>query len=65
MLEKAAVEFTKEEAQLIANLLPNVPLQNVTIGNAQNAMRVALQVEGILQKIQAAFAPKAAEEAKK
>ena len=63
-MDKATIELTKEEAQLIANLLPSVPIQGVTVGNAQNAMRVALQVEGILQKIQAAFTPKPAEEVK-
>ena len=60
-METATIELTKEEAQLIAQLLPQVPVQG-TVASAQNIMRLALQVDGILRKVAAAFAPKVEEE---
>ena len=53
-MDKATIELTKEEAQLIAQLLPQVPISG-TVASAQSMMRLAIQVDGVIKKIAAAF----------
>jgi hypothetical protein len=54
-MDKAVIEITKAEAEVIANYLPGVRLQNVTVANAPEAMKIHILVGGIIEKIQKAF----------
>jgi hypothetical protein len=52
-MEKATIEITKEEAALLP-LLYKVPMQ-VTPEAAPRAMKLKLQIDGLVEKAQKAF----------
>jgi hypothetical protein len=52
-MEKATIEITKEEAALLP-LLYKVPL-DLKIEAAPQAMRLKLQIDALVQKVQKAF----------
>ena len=52
-MDTAKIEITKDEAQLIG-LLPQVPVSG-TIANAAQLMKMALTVQGLLEKVKVAF----------
>jgi hypothetical protein len=58
-MDKANIELTKQEAEIIAVYLPAIRLQNVTVANAPEAMKIHIQVQGIIEKLQKAFGPPA------
>lgn len=54
-MEKATIELTKEEAQLLP-LLYKAPLTT----NLESAVKVSMIVDGLMEKVRKAFAPEEA-----
>jgi hypothetical protein len=53
-MDKVTIELTAEEAQLIP-LLRKLPIANVTLESVQDLLKLRLQVDGLIEKVQKAF----------